>query len=82
LAIPAKRCICSGNNEQSVFGAIEYNYQPYGTGRTDTGVHAEMYAHFDFETPIDVARLVHKPYLPKILWFMTLFQFMTKHTPF
>jgi hypothetical protein len=29
LAIPAKRCICSGNNEQSVFGAIEYNYQPY-----------------------------------------------------
>jgi tRNA pseudouridine38-40 synthase len=24
------------------------------TGRTDTGVHAkEMYAHFDFETPID-----------------------------
>jgi tRNA pseudouridine38-40 synthase len=42
------------------FGAIEYNYQPYA-GRTDTGVHAkEMYAHFDFETPIDVARLVHK----------------------
>nr|WP_309755765.1 tRNA pseudouridine(38-40) synthase TruA [Flavobacterium sp.] len=39
-----------------------------GAGRTDTGVHAkEMYAHFDFETPIDVARLVHKlnSYLPK-----------------
>ena len=39
-----------------------------GAGRTDTGVHAkEMYAHFDFENSIDVARLVHKlnSYLPK-----------------
>lgn len=39
-----------------------------GAGRTDTGVHArEMYAHFDFETPIDVPVLVHKlnSYLPK-----------------
>jgi tRNA pseudouridine38-40 synthase len=33
----------------------------YGTGRTDTGVHAkQMYAHFDFETPFDVLSLVHK----------------------
>lgn len=39
-----------------------------GAGRTDTGVHAQqMYAHFDFENPIDVAVLVHKlnSYLPK-----------------
>ena len=39
-----------------------------GAGRTDTGVHAkEMYAHFDFEMPIDVPFLIHKlnSYLPK-----------------
>ncbi|HQE33080.1 MAG TPA: tRNA pseudouridine(38-40) synthase TruA [Flavobacterium alvei] len=46
------------NNEISLMGA----------GRTDTGVHAkEMYAHFDFENPIDSSSLVHKlnSYLPK-----------------
>jgi hypothetical protein len=43
-------CFCPGNNEQSVFGAIEYNHQSYGSRKNDTGVHAkEMYAHFDFE---------------------------------
>ena len=32
-----------------------------GAGRTDTGVHAkEMYAHFDFETPINIQSLIHK----------------------
>ena len=39
-----------------------------GAGRTDTGVHArEMYAHFDFETPLDIPKLIHKlnSYLPK-----------------
>ncbi|RUT69973.1 tRNA pseudouridine(38-40) synthase TruA [Flavobacterium cupreum] len=39
-----------------------------GAGRTDTGVHArQMYAHFDFEAPVDTAMLVHKlnSYLPK-----------------
>ena len=39
-----------------------------GAGRTDTGVHAkEMYAHFDFENPMDIRSLVHKlnSYLPK-----------------
>lgn len=39
-----------------------------GAGRTDTGVHAkEMYAHFDFETPIAIQSLVHKlnSFLPK-----------------
>ena len=39
-----------------------------GAGRTDTGVHAkEMYAHFDFEAPIDCSSLIHKlnSYLPK-----------------
>ena len=39
-----------------------------GAGRTDTGVHAkEMYAHFDFETPINIQSLIHKlnSFLPK-----------------
>jgi tRNA pseudouridine38-40 synthase len=39
-----------------------------GAGRTDTGVHAKvMYAHFNFETPFDIKKLVHKlnSYLPK-----------------
>jgi len=39
-----------------------------GAGRTDTGVHAkEMYAHFDFKTPLDSQNLIHKlnSYLPK-----------------
>ena len=39
-----------------------------GAGRTDTGVHArQMYAHFDFDTEIDVPQLVHKlnSFLPK-----------------
>ncbi len=39
-----------------------------GAGRTDTGVHAkEMFAHFDFETPLVIPNLIHKlnSYLPK-----------------
>ncbi|MEO8238208.1 MAG: tRNA pseudouridine(38-40) synthase TruA [Flavobacterium sp.] len=47
-----------------------------GAGRTDTGVHAkEMYAHFDFETPIDVPNLVHKlnSYLPKDIAIFDIF---------
>lgn len=39
-----------------------------GAGRTDTGVHAkEMFAHFDFETPINIQSLIHKlnSFLPK-----------------
>jgi tRNA pseudouridine38-40 synthase len=39
-----------------------------GAGRTDTGVHAkEMFAHFDFELPLDSKNLIHKlnSYLPK-----------------
>lgn len=39
-----------------------------GAGRTDTGVHAkQMFAHFDFESDIDVPHLVHKlnSFLPK-----------------
>lgn len=32
-----------------------------GAGRTDTGVHAkEMFAHFDFENPIETENAVHK----------------------
>ncbi|KFF18514.1 tRNA pseudouridine(38-40) synthase TruA [Flavobacterium hydatis] len=39
-----------------------------GAGRTDTGVHAkEMFAHFDYDSPIAVPNLIHKlnSYLPK-----------------
>ncbi|WP_432669974.1 tRNA pseudouridine(38-40) synthase TruA [Flavobacterium sp. SM2513] len=39
-----------------------------GAGRTDTGVHAsQMFAHFDFENPIDSKTIVHKlnSFLPK-----------------
>jgi tRNA pseudouridine38-40 synthase len=39
-----------------------------GAGRTDTGVHAkEMFAHFDFGTPINIQSLIHKlnSFLPK-----------------
>ena len=39
-----------------------------GAGRTDTSVHAkQMFAHFDFDTEIDVAFLIHKlnSFLPK-----------------
>jgi tRNA pseudouridine38-40 synthase len=39
-----------------------------GAGRTDTGVHAKvMYAHFDFETPFEIQKFMHKlnSYLPK-----------------
>jgi tRNA pseudouridine38-40 synthase len=39
-----------------------------GAGRTDTGVHAkQMFAHFDFETEIDIPQLKHKlnSFLPK-----------------
>lgn len=48
-----------------------------GAGRTDTGVHAnEMYAHFDFEKPIDSLNLVHKlnSYLPKDIVIYALMQ--------
>lgn len=39
-----------------------------GAGRTDTGVHArQMFAHFDYENPIDIALMAYKlnSYLPK-----------------
>ncbi|WP_333601147.1 tRNA pseudouridine(38-40) synthase TruA [Flavobacterium sp.] len=39
-----------------------------GAGRTDTGVHSkQMYAHFDYETEMDIPQLVHKlnSFLPK-----------------
>jgi tRNA pseudouridine38-40 synthase len=39
-----------------------------GAGRTDTGVHAsQMFAHFDYENPIDAKTIVHKlnSFLPK-----------------
>lgn len=42
--------------------------QIMGAGRTDTGVHArQMFAHFDYENPINVKSTVHKlnSFLPK-----------------
>ena len=47
-----------------------------GAGRTDTGVHAkEMYAHFDFENPIDTTNIIHKlnSYLPKDIVIYSVF---------
>jgi tRNA pseudouridine38-40 synthase len=47
-----------------------------GAGRTDTGVHAkEMYAHFDFENPIDTTNLIHKlnSFLPKDIVIYSVF---------
>ncbi len=44
------------------------NIQIMGAGRTDTGVHAsQMFAHFDYENPIDSKTIVHKlnSFLPK-----------------
>ncbi|WPR73238.1 tRNA pseudouridine(38-40) synthase TruA [Flavobacterium sp. NG2] len=54
------------NKALSVILGTEINIM--GAGRTDTGVHArEMYAHFDYNTPIDGDKLVYKlnSYLPK-----------------
>ncbi|MGQ7947057.1 tRNA pseudouridine(38-40) synthase TruA [Flavobacterium sp. WC2509] len=48
-----------------------------GAGRTDTGVHAkEMYAHFDFENPIDTKNIIHKlnSFLPKDIVIYDVFQ--------
>jgi len=47
-----------------------------GAGRTDTGVHAkEMYAHFDFETPLEVPNILHKlnSFLPKDIVVYSIF---------
>jgi len=46
-----------------------------GAGRTDTGVHAkQMFAHFDFDSEINVPQLVHKlnSYLPKDIAIYTI----------
>jgi tRNA pseudouridine38-40 synthase len=48
-----------------------------GAGRTDTGVHAkQMFAHFDFDTKIDVPFLVHKlnSFLPKDIAIINLYK--------
>jgi tRNA pseudouridine38-40 synthase len=47
---------------------LRSNINLMGAGRTDTGVHAKvMYAHFDFETPFEIQKFMHKlnSYLPK-----------------
>ena len=47
-----------------------------GAGRTDTGVHAkEMFAHFDFETPLNTQNIVQKlnSYLPKDIVIYAIF---------
>ena len=54
------------NKALSVLLNIEINAM--GAGRTDTGVHArEMFAHFDYNKPIDTPKLVRKlnSFLPK-----------------
>jgi tRNA pseudouridine38-40 synthase len=47
---------------------LKTNIDILGAGRTDSGVHAkEMFAHFDYETEIDIEKLVYKlnSFLPK-----------------
>ncbi len=54
------------NKAFSVLLRLEINLM--GAGRTDTGVHArEMFAHFDYESFLDIPNLVHKlnSFLPK-----------------
>ena len=46
-----------------------------GAGRTDAGVHAaEIYAHFDYENPLDLEDLTHKlnRFLPKSIAIQTI----------
>jgi tRNA pseudouridine38-40 synthase len=48
-----------------------------GAGRTDSGVHAsQMFAHFDYENPIDVQTVVHKmnSFLPKDIAVLNIIQ--------
>jgi tRNA pseudouridine38-40 synthase len=54
--------------EKALSTILNQKIEIMGAGRTDTGVHAkEMYAHFDFETKVDVENTVHKlnSFLPK-----------------
>ena len=47
---------------------LNYQIDCMGAGRTDTGVHArEMFAHFDYNSEIDVENTIHKlnSFLPK-----------------
>lgn len=47
-----------------------------GAGRTDTGVHAkQMFAHFDYDTEINISQLIHKlnSFLPKDIAVLNIF---------
>ena len=47
--------------EKSLEILLKQKIKILGAGRTDTGVHAkQMYAHFDFEEPIDLENLIYK----------------------
>lgn len=57
-----------------------------GAGRTDTGVHAsQMFAHFDFDNPLDSESLVYKlnSFLPKDISIASIFKVKPEaHTRF
>ena len=47
--------------DKSLSTILKTEIKSLGSGRTDTGVHAkQMYAHFDFEEPIDLENLIYK----------------------
>ena len=47
--------------EKSLEILLKQKIKILGAGRTDTGVHAkQMYAHFDFEEPLDLENLIYK----------------------
>lgn len=55
------------NIQKGVSLLLKKDISIIGAGRTDTGVHAkEMYAHFDFESPIDIENIKNRlnSYLP------------------
>jgi tRNA pseudouridine38-40 synthase len=63
--------------EKGMSTILNHKIEIMGAGRTDTGVHAkEMYAHFDFETQIELENIIHKlnSFLPKDIVVFDIFK--------
>ncbi|MDI6401115.1 tRNA pseudouridine(38-40) synthase TruA [Balneolaceae bacterium ANBcel3] len=66
-----------GALEEALSRVTQQAMSLYGSGRTDTGVHAEcQYAHFDSETALDTGDLLHRlnRMLPDSMLIKSLFQ--------